>query len=75
MMRIIAILFAFAGCGRPAPSPGKTRLVAGCSSSSECKTNSDGCSYCYNGQCSCSLPAEPIPGAKVDAGVDALGGN
>lgn len=65
-MTRLVILFLLVACGRPAPS--KLGLVTHCSSSAECKSDSSGCVYCYNGQCSCTLPAEP-----KDAGVDAPG--
>lgn len=54
-------------CGSPdqaidagVDAPG-TGLVGACSSSSDCGHNSNGCNYCYGGQCSCTLPAEPLP--------------
>lgn len=65
-MTRIALLLALAACGRPAAS--ESRLVTNCSSSAECKGDSNGCVYCYGGHCSCTLPAEP-----KDAGADAPG--
>lgn len=38
-----------------------------CQSSSECSHNSNGCNYCYQGACSCTLPTEPIHDAGIDA--------
>jgi hypothetical protein len=71
MTRIVMILLLVAGCSPPPPAPPRRQqLVTYCSSSAECQHNTDGCTFCYNAHCSCTLPAEP---AK-DAGIDAPGG-
>jgi hypothetical protein len=65
MFRVLlpTLLLTMAACGpTPAAAPSrKARLITSCSSSAECAHESNGCTYCYHGQCSCTLPAEPIP--------------
>lgn len=55
----ICILIAFAACQRP-PAV-RSQLVTKCESSANCRGDSNGCIYCFNGQCSCTLPADPLP--------------
>lgn len=67
-----AALFALlvSACPTTPPKDASLRspkLQDTCSSSSECTHNTNGCTYCYGGHCSCTLPAEPIPGAGIDA--------
>jgi len=73
-MRIrAALLLVLAACPKAQPRDATLRdvdLQAICQSSSECSHESNGCVYCYQGHCSCVLPAEPTS----DAGVDANGG-
>lgn len=67
-MNRLALLLALAACP-PAPAPaGKARLITYCSSSAECTSDPDGCRYCFNARCSCTLPAEPIPGGDAASG-------
>lgn len=66
-MRWLALLLALSACP-PSPPTSKARLVTYCSSSAECQHNTDGCTFCLNARCSCTLPAEPNPGADVAPG-------
>lgn len=71
---VLAIVL-LAGCPPTAPSKGdatprNARFQQSCSSSSECSHNSNGCTNCFGGVCSCILPADPT----LDAGVDAAPG-
>lgn len=62
------LLLVLTMCSPPTPrdaAPRAAELVTKCSSSAECAHDSNGCTYCYAGQCSCTLPAEPL-----DAGID-----
>jgi len=63
-MRRIVLLFALVACGTPPTR--KARLVDHCSSSADCKSESNGCNYCYANKCSCTLPADPIRDAGAD---------
>jgi hypothetical protein len=72
MTRMRYLLFAIlAACSRastpPATATATSDIVTHCDSSAECRGDSNGCVYCYNGQCSCTLPAQPISDAGVDA--------
>jgi hypothetical protein len=74
-MRIaVALFLLLAGCPTAPPKDASLRdahFQTICQSSSECTHNSNGCNYCYQGACSCSLPAEPT--LPIDGGVDAPG--
>lgn len=76
MTRMRYLLFAIlAACPRASTPPATAAatseatsdIVTHCDSSAECRGDSNGCIYCYNGQCSCTLPAQPIRDAGVDA--------
>jgi hypothetical protein len=69
-MRIaVALLLLLAACPRtPTRALAQEDPSFQCQSSSECSHNSNGCTYCYQGACSCFLPAEPK--APSDAGTD-----
>lgn len=70
---IVCLVCWFAvACSSPEPTAPIRPFACGgtCSSSVECRSAFDDCRSCFNGHCSGTLPAEPLP---VDAGVPNTG--
>lgn len=75
-MKLLLVL-AIAACSRPAapapPSESAARVSsascgAPCTVSQTCSDVFSSCRFCFAGQCSATLPAQPT---TVDAGIDA----